>query len=170
MIRFYLKIPIVCVSFSRMDYWLCIYLLFVGLELNASHNNRLITISTQSSLVSGYKSPWFDPLIFSTSSVGTLWVCSSLSYSIFGSFWIMVVFPLVPHLTMSVSCKHPLPVCRGWNWIFKNSIHLCHHCLAFPNLVLFWLLLWLNQGEFSLRSFLKSFYLFPILLIHSVFL
>ena len=88
------------------------------------------------------------PLVFSTPSVGTLCVCSCWVPFLFGCFWIRVVFLFDIH-----SFKQP--VCHGWMWIFKTNIHVYRHGLAFSNLVLFWVLLWMNQWVFSPSVFLQ---------------
>ncbi len=47
------------------------------------------------------------PLVFYTSSVGSLWACSCWRRFLFGgSFWIRVIFSLVNHSGMSFAFKH----------------------------------------------------------------
>ena len=88
-------------------------------------------------LASSKSLPLFVLLIFSTSSVGRLWVCSCL-----GPFWINVVFPLVIHSGTCAPCRHLFissaslsrievnflnqkPCIPSWPGVFQFDIFLC---------------------------------------------
>ena len=126
------------------------------------------------SLLVKSKSPfWFVPLVFSTSSVGTLSIFSRGAVPFWKSFWIRVFFPLVFYSGMSLPSKRLFILISSLSWIevnFKTSIYVCHHGQMFSNLVLFCVLHWVNWGFIFAFGPLSRYNSFSILFIHSAFL
>ena len=100
----------------------------------------------------------FVLLIFFTSSVGRLWVCSCLGWfpwgSLTGSIWSFLWSSIrVPVFLVGV-CTILLLVCRDWRWIYWTRIHVFYHGLAFSNLI-FLVLFLVNRCIFPLSDFLQ---------------
>ena len=55
----------------------------------------------------------------------------------FGSGWYFLWSAIPICLFLLSLSSFRWPVCRGWKWIFKTSIHVCHHDQAFSNWVFF---------------------------------
>ena len=66
--------------------------------------------------------------------------------SLWGSFRIREVFPIIIYLGMLATSRHLLCWwCRGWCGVLKTRIRVCYHGLVFSNLVLSWMLLFVSR-------------------------
>ena len=75
-------------------------------------------------LASSKSLPLFVLLIFSTSSVSRLWVSSCFgAVPLRRSFWTNVVFLLVIHSGMCVSCRHLYISSASLSWIVVNFLN-----------------------------------------------
>ena len=109
-------------------------------------------------------------LVFSTSSVGTLWMYSCWKRFLFGFFWWGIS---IIHLGTFVSSRHLFILIANLSLIdenfFKTIIQIYHYGLFLFSC--FWVCLRMNQGVFSLSGlFWVLLTLFPCLFIYSVFL
>ena len=78
------------------------------------------------------------PLVFSTSSVGTLWFYSWLGqYLSEGSFWIIVVFSLAIHSSTSVFCMHLFISVESLSCMEVNFETKVRVCQVFIKLAIF---------------------------------
>ena len=112
------------------------------------------------------------PLVFYTSSVDTLWVSSLGQFfwgDLFGSKW-SSIWSSLPVFQFSVSIySFWSQVCRGWRWLFKTKICVCHLGQGFSSLIS--LKCWLEcVGVCSPKSLLRAFETISIFFIHSAFL
>ena len=102
-------------------------------------------------LVSSKSLPLFVQLIFSTSSVGKLWVCNCLGRFLclgpFGSMWSFLWSSIRVRVLFVWIWSFQVLVCLDWRWIFWTRNHVFHYGLAFSNLILFLVLFW------ALKSF-----------------
>ena len=97
-------------------------------------------------------------LIFSTSSVSRLWVCSCLErffcLAPFGLMW-SFLWSSSRVLVLLVSiCSFLVLVCREWRWISWTKNHVFHHGLAFSSLISFLVTFCVNRCVFSLSGLL----------------
>ena len=112
------------------------------------------------SLLASRKSlPLFALLIFSTSSVGKLWVWRCLGRfpwgSLSGSMW-SFLWSSIRLLVLLVSiCSFRVLVCHEWRWISWTWIYVFHHGLAFFQFDIFLVLFWVNRCVFPLSGRLR---------------
>ena len=85
--------------------------------------------------------PFFVLLIFSTSSVGRLCVCSCLGQflclSLFGLMWSLLWLSIRVRVFLVGICSFLVLVCREWRWISWTRNHVFHHGRTFSSLISF---------------------------------
>ena len=83
----------------------------------------------------------FLPLVFSTSQVGMLLVCSCLGRFLclgpFGSIWSFLWLYIQIRVLLIDICTFWVLVSHEWGWNSWTGIHIFHHDPAFCNLIFF---------------------------------
>ena len=83
----------------------------------------------------------FVLLIFVTSSVGRLWICSCLGrflcLGLFGSMWSFLWSSIRVRVLFVGICSFLVLVCREWRWISWTRNHVFDHGLALSCLIFF---------------------------------
>ena len=105
-------------------------------------------------LVSSKSLPFFVPLIFSTSSVGRLWICSCFGrFLCLDPFLINVVFPLVIHSGTCAVCRHLFISNASLSWMEVFFLNQKPWIPSWPGVFHF---------DISLMLFWVNLYLFPL--------
>ena len=111
-------------------------------------------------LASNSSLPLFGLLIFSTSSVGRLWVCSCLgAFSFSGSFWVNMVFPLVIHSGTCSPCMYLFLSRTSLSWMVVNFLNQNPCIPSWPGVFQFDIFLvsfWVNRRVFPLSGIFRA--------------
>ena len=110
-------------------------------------------------LVSRKSLPVFVLLIFSTSSVSKLWVCSTLELFLFvgpfGSMQSLIWSSIRISVLFEGMCSLVILVCRESRWISWTRNHVFHHSHAFSSLI-FFVSFWVNWCVYPLLGLFRT--------------